>query len=231
MEMLAVPPATSRALPRWSDAAPASRRSSAASQADDREFLFSVLSPCLGWMEAAEASEAALSRFGGFAEAVAAEESALAALPALGQAGAAVLKAVHVAALRLEEQRRGQRPVLGDAAAQLAYLRGAPPAGDEVRALFLDARGRLVADEAVACGKAADLAALPGRVLRRAVALQVATVLLLRGGDPTAAPAEAAMLRDATQAAATLGIALRAQVLLGRGARAALRPLELPVQG
>lgn len=231
MEMLAVPPATSRVLPRLSGAAPASRRSPAASPADDREFLFSVLSPCLGWIEAAEASEAALSRFGGFAEAVAAEESALAALPALGQAGAAVLKAVHVAALRLEEQRRGQRPVLGDAAAQLAYLRGAPLAGGEVRALFLDARGGLVADDAVAGGEATDLVARPGRVLRRAVALQAATVLLVRGGDPTATPAEAAMLRDAMQAAATMGIVLHAQVLHGRGARVALRPLDLPPRG
>lgn len=211
--------------------AAAPRRALAADGAEDREILFCLLSHCLGWMEAAEAVEEVMGRFGGLAAAIAAEEADLAALPALGEAGAATLKAVQAAALRIGPRRPRDQPALRDAAAVLAHLRraGAAPAGGELRALFLDARGALLADELVAGAVAAD--AVPGRVLRRAVALEAAGLVLLRGGDPAAPSAESALALAVARAGRVMGIRLVDHLVLDGEAHASLRAeglLDLP---
>nr|WP_246523831.1 JAB domain-containing protein [Neoroseomonas eburnea] len=222
---LAETPRRSRRAPRRT-AAPLP---TAGEGAEDREALFTLLSHCLGWIEAAEAVEEVLRRFGCLAEAIAAEEAELAALPALGEAGAAALKAVHAAALRIDLRRR-DRPVLRDTDAALAYLRdaGALPAEGELCALFLDARHGLVADELVCCAAGA---AAPGQVLRRALALRAAAVLLVRGGDPAAVAAEAAMARAIAQAGRVMDVHLADHVVVGRGGHASLRAqglMEVP---
>ena len=190
----------------------------ASSEAEDREILYALLAPCLGCMEAAEAVEAVIARFGGLAEATAAGAQDLASLPELGEAGAAALRAVMAAALRLERLRRSRRPVLTRTAAVLAHLRrGASAIGaGELRALFLDARGALLAEEAVGPGTAA---AVPGKVIRRALALEADGVLLARGcagGDPVASDSDIAMARSLDQAAAVMGLTLREHLVLGR---------------
>ena len=187
--------------------------------AEDLELLFSLLSHSLGCMEAAEAAEAALARYGGFAEAVAADLEELARLPELGEAGAALLKAVHAASLRLDLMRARRRPQLRDVAALVAYLRASAPPAEGLRALFLDAEDRLLADEPLPTGA-------PGQVLRRALALQADAVLLLRGqagGDPVASEADVALARSLDQAARLMEIRLRDFVVVGRGAAASLR--------
>jgi DNA repair protein RadC len=191
----------------------------------DREVLFSVFSHCLGWMEGADAAEAVLGRFGSLALAASAEEADLAALPELGEAGAAALKAVHAAALRLAASSVGARPVLRSTGAVVAYARarGAGLAAGEMRALFLDARERLIVDEVVAHDDAA--ASLPSRVLRRTLALQADAVILLRhaAGVPVPAAAEVALARRISGAAAVMGVRLHDLVVIGRDAHVSLR--------
>ena len=59
-------------------------------------------------------AHALMRRFGGFADAVAAPPAELKAVQGLGGAGAAALKAVEAAALRLARVAAGERPVLNN---------------------------------------------------------------------------------------------------------------------
>lgn len=197
----------------------------AATETEDREILYALLAPCLGCMEAAEAVEAVIARFGGLADAIAAEPQDLALLPELGEAGAAALRAVMAAALRLERMRRSRRPLLTRTAAVLAHLRRGASAitAGELRALFLDARGVLLAEETVGPGAASTV---PGKVIRRALALEADGIVLARGcegGDPVPSESDAAMARSLDQAAAVMGLRLREHLVLGRTAHAAMR--------
>ena len=207
-----VPPARPPRRPRRPAAAPEPGT-------EDLELLFSLLCHSLGCMEAAEAAEALIARHGGFAEAVAADPDDLARQPELGEAGAALLKAVHHAALRLDQIRARRRPDLRDLAGLVAYLRATAQPAEGMRALFLDREDRLLADEPLPTSA-------PGRALRRALSLGAEAVLLLRcqaSGDPVAAEADIALARSLEQAALLMEIRLRDFVVVGRGAPASLR--------
>ena len=225
MDAFAFQPSSGSAAAAPPRAAAQRRAALAMPEAEDREILFALLAPCLGCMEAAEAVEAVIARFGGLAEATAADPRDLAALPELGEAGAAALRAVMAAALRLERLRRGRRPVLARTAEVLAHLRrGASAIGaGELRALFLDPRGVLLAEETVGSGAAA---VVPGRVIRRALALEADSILLARGcegGDPVAGDSDVAMVRSLDQSAQVMGLRLRDHLVLGRTAHASMR--------
>jgi DNA repair protein RadC len=216
----AIPAAESRAVR-------AARRDGAASA--EHELLFALLAPCLGWIEAAEAAEAALQRFGSLAAALAAGEAELAALPGLGEGGAATLKAVQAAARHLGAMRPPERPVLRDGAAVVAHLRAQGPLPAGLRAVFLDAGDRLIAEEAAGeAGAAGEGAAR--RLLRRALALNAATVVTLRvvaGGDPVAQPADILLAGRLAAAGRVMEIELRDHLVVGPGGHASLAGLGL----
>ncbi|BDG73978.1 JAB domain-containing protein [Roseomonas fluvialis] len=222
------PPALHPASPPRRRARPAAapRAAAPAIDATEHEVLFGVLAPCLGWIEAAEASEAALRRFGGLAGTLAASEGELAALGPLGEAGAATLKGLAAAARHLGALQPPERPVLRGLPAILAHLRAAGAMPPGLRAIFLDSRDRVISEEAM--GAADDGAA--ARVLRRAVAVNAVSVILLRHapeGDPTALATDVLFAQRVAGAARVIELELRDHVVVGAGAPASLRGLGL----
>jgi DNA repair protein RadC len=220
-------PAAAPARPRARQAAaPVQCRPVPGIDASEHEVLFGVLAPCLGWIEAAEAAEAALLRFGGLAGALAAPEGELAALDPLGEAGAATLKGLAAAARHLGALRPPERPVLRGLPAILAHLRATGPLPAGLRAIFLDARDRMISEEAM--GRADAGAA--GRVLRRAVALNAIAVIVLRhdpDGDPTALDGDVLLARRIATAGEVMEVDLRDHLVVGRNAPESLRGLGL----
>lgn len=220
-------PGTAPRARRLSRPAPAAPRSPAPTiDAAEHEVLFGVLAPCLGWIEAAEAAEAALLRFGGLAGTLAAAEGELAAISPLGEAGAATLKGLAAAARHLGALRPPERPVLRGLPAILAHLRAAGPVPAGLRAIFLDARDRVISEEAMGAPDPGAAA----RVLRRAVALHAVAVIVLRhdpDGDPTALDADVLLARRIAGAGQVMEVALRDHLVLGRGAPESLRGLGL----
>ncbi|MBW6396690.1 hypothetical protein KPL78_02475 [Roseomonas sp. HJA6] len=197
---------------------------------EDREVLYALLVPCLGCIEAAEAMEALIARYGSFAEAVAASLRDLAIMPEVGEAGAAVLHAVQMAARRLERQRRGRMVVLAQPADWVAHLRrGATRLlPGEIHALFLNRRGRLLAEETL--GAIASSAA-PGLAIRRALALEAEGIVLARRcgeREPVASESDLAMMHSLDQAAMVMGLRLRDVLLLGRAGHASLMAPSRP---
>jgi DNA repair protein RadC len=205
-------------------AAPPAAAALGAADAEEREILFGLLEPCLGCMEAAEAVEALLARFGDLAGVFAAAPRDLAALPELGEAGAAALRAVLAAAQRLDRLRQARRTVLPHAEAWVAHLRrrGAGVPAGQFRALFLDPDGVLLAEESVAAAPQA----VPGQVLRRALALEAEGIVLARGCAGARAVADArdvAMARSLDQVAEVMGLRLRDLLVMGRVGHASVR--------
>uniref|UniRef100_UPI00272B6B6F JAB domain-containing protein n=1 Tax=Roseomonas rosulenta TaxID=2748667 RepID=UPI00272B6B6F len=119
-----------------------------------------------------------------------------------------------------------ERPMLPGLPAILAHLRAAGPMPAGLRAIFLDARDRVVAEEALGVAEGSAGA----RVLRRAVALDAAAVILLRHapeGDPTALAADVLFAQRIAGAAQVIGVELRDHLVVGAGAPASLRGLGL----
>jgi DNA repair protein RadC len=194
--------------------------------ATEYELLFGVLVPCLGWLSAAEASEAVLRVFGDLTTVLAAPEDSLAAINPLGEDGAAALKGLAAAARYLGALRQSELPVLRSPTAILAHLHEAGPTPAGLRAIFLDARDRAIADEAVGGVGGVDAS----RVLRRAFALDAVAVILVRhghDGDPTALDAEVARARHVAAACDVMQVELRDYLVVGADGPRSLREVGL----
>jgi len=184
------------------------------------------------WPQAAAAVEVALARFGDFGSVLSADPIELAAIPDLGERGAAVLKPVHSAALHLSLVRLKGTEVLRRMSALIAYLqaRCARSPTEEFRALFLDARNRLIADEELGRGDVRGVSIFPASVLRRALQLHASGIILVHNhpsGDPTPSVADITLTREIQQAAAMLNITVQDHIVLGRGGFASMRQWRL----
>ena len=167
-------------------------------------------------------AQVALRRFGSFASVLSAPARDLRAVPGFGIHSVAAIKLVHEAALRLARAGVMHRPVLDNWQRLLDYL--AAQLGrekiEQFRVLFLDEQDRLLADEAQARGTVNHTPVYPREVVRRALELQAASVILVHNhpsGDPTPSRDDLAMTAQVGEAAAVLSIALRDHVIVGNG--------------
>ena len=194
----------------------------------DHELLEVVLFLALPRRDTNPMAQALMRRFGGFAEAVAAPPCELDAVPGLGEAGTAALKAVEAAALRLSRVAALERPALDSWERLVGYL-AILPARDEAarfRVLFLDRRDRLLADEAQGDGVANHPHLQPLEVVRRALEVGAAALVLIRNqpsGDPSPSRADVETTAGVRTAAAVFGIAVRDHLIACQGRHTSLR--------
>ena len=163
-----------------------------------------------------------LARFGSFAAAIAAPARDIAAVEGMGEASAAALKAVHAAAIRLARAEVTGRPVLSNWDALMGYLNAvmAREQVEQFRILFLDNKNRLLADEAQARGTVNHTPVYPREVVRRALELQAAAIILTHNhpsGDPSPSRDDITMTRQIVEAAKTLSITVHDHVIVGNG--------------
>jgi DNA repair protein RadC len=152
----------------------------------DHELLEMVLFLALPRRDTKPIARALLARFGSFANAIAAPLHELRDVEGLGEAGAAALRTVQAAALRLARAEVMDQPVLNNWDHLLSYLTVALTRErvEQFRVLFLDTRNRLIADEAQARGTVNHTPVYPREVVKRALELQ-ATALILVHNHPT----------------------------------------------
>jgi DNA repair protein RadC len=163
-----------------------------------------------------------MARFGSFANAIAAPMNDLMGVEGLGQSGAAALKLVHAAAVRLARSEVMGRPVLSNWQAVIDYLTAvlAREKVEQFRLLFLDNRNRLLADEAQARGTVNHTPVYPREVVKRALELNAVALILVHNhpsGDPTPSREDIAMTRAIAEAAATVSVAVHDHVIVGNG--------------
>lgn len=168
-------------------------------------------------------AQALLDRFGGLTGLLAAEPQALSQVKGLGPAKRAELAAVLEIARRCLAARLGEAPVFGAPQAVKDYLQlqlGSRP--HEVFALlFLDSQQRLIVFEELFRGSLAQTSVYPREVVKRALALNAAAVILAHNHPSGAAePSRADELLTQTLKAALALVDVRVldHFVVGRGA-------------
>jgi len=164
----------------------------------------------------------ALARFGSFAALLAAPVRELQSFAGFGTHSLAALKLLHEAALRLSRARMQDATVLQDFDGLIAYLTAvlAREKIEQFRVLFLDREDRLIADEAQARGTVNHTPVYPREMVRRAVELEAASVILVHNhpsGDPSPSREDLDMTAQVVDAASVLGLAVRDHVIVGNG--------------
>jgi DNA repair protein RadC len=167
-------------------------------------------------------ARALLGRFGSFGAVIAAPVNDLRGIEGLGEAGTAALKLVQGAALRLMRAEVMERPVLSNWDRLLEYLSAALARErvEQFRVLFLDARNRLLADEAQSRGTVNHTPVYPREVVKRALELHATALILVHNhpsGDPTPSHEDVAMTEEVRAAASALSLVLHDHIIIGNG--------------
>jgi DNA repair protein RadC len=194
----------------------------------DHELLEMVLFLALPRRDTKPIARDLLHHFGGFADAIAAPLHELRQVEGLGEAGAAALKTVQAAALRLARSELREQELLNSWDKLTAYLTAklARERVEHVHVLYLDTRNRLIADEAQARGTVNHTPVYPREVVKRALELQATAIILVHNhpsGDPTPSRADVEMTAEIKAAAEVFGIVLHDHLIIGRGRQISLR--------
>jgi DNA repair protein RadC len=194
----------------------------------DHELLEMVLFLALPRRDTKPMAKALLKRFGSFAGAVAAPLTEIRQVEGLGEAGAAALKVVQGAALRLAGAEVLQKPVLNNWDRLIDYLNAsiARERVEHFHVLYLDSKNRLIADEAQARGTVNHTPVYPREIVKRALELHATALILVHNhpsGDPTPSRADIEMTAAIKQAAAVLEIALHDHLIVGNGRHLSFR--------
>jgi DNA repair protein RadC len=194
----------------------------------EHELLEMTLFVALPRRDTKALAHALIARFGSYAGVIAAPPHELRQVEGVGDAGAAALKTVHGAALRLARAEVKDAPVLNSWDRLLDYLNVVLSREriEQFRILFLDTKNRLIADEAQARGTVNHTPVYPREVVKRALELQATALVLVHNhpsGDPTPSRADIEMTAEVKAAAATIGIALHDHLIIGNGRHVSLR--------
>lgn len=188
----------------------------------DYEMLEMLLFLAIPRRDTKPIAKALLTRFGSFAAVMAAEPRHLKDTDHVGDSAVAALKLVQGAALRMMREEVRAQPVLNNWQRLIDYLSAAlaRETVEQFRILFLDAKNRLLADEAQARGTVNHTPVYPREVVKRALEVQATAIILVHNhpsGDPTPSRADIEMTAEIKSAAAVLGIVVHDHLIIGNG--------------
>ncbi len=187
----------------------------------DTELLAQLLA-YVGITGATELAHRTLARFGSFAAVLSTSEVELRKVAGLGTHGIAAIKLVHATALRLSQAAIMHKPLLGRSDLLMDYLSAvlARESIEHFRILFLDSEGRLQADEAQARGTVNHTPVYPREVVRRALELKAAAIILVHNhpsGDPSPSQDDIQMTATIAELGAVLKVRVQDHVIIGNG--------------
>ncbi len=188
----------------------------------DADLLGLVLGCAQRGRDTGDLAARALVAFGSFARLIAAPERELRTIPGFGTHTVAALRLLHEAAIRLGREGLARRRLLDDHHLLNNYLSSvlARERIEQFRILFLDESDALIRDEAQARGTVNHTPVYPREVVRRALELDAAALILVHNhpsGDPTPSTDDLDMTRQIAEAANTMDIAVRDHVIVGNG--------------
>ena len=173
-------------------------------------------------------AKALLARFGSLANVLNAEPEALKQVSGVGEASAAALKSVAVAARRMARSEVTDKPVLGSWQALIDYLAidMAHLTVERVRILYLDTRNRLIDDHHLGDGSIDEAAIHPREVIRRAMDVGASALILVHNhpsGNPEPSQADIQITRKIAEAGRLLGVTVHDHVIIGSEGHVSLR--------
>jgi DNA repair protein RadC len=146
----------------------------------------------------------------------------------LTDATIAALKIAHAAGLRLLESRIEDKPVLSSWDALCDYLHAAMAHSrvEEVRVLFLNAKNRLIANEALWQGSVDEASVHVREVIARAIALGATALIIVHNhpsGDPSPSTQDIRLTRDLVEAGRHMKVTVHDHVIVGAQGRTSMR--------
>ncbi|MFG6440539.1 RadC family protein [Roseateles sp. LKC17W] len=188
----------------------------------DAELLALLLRTGLKGMPVLQLAQSLLDRFGGWAGLLAASVQDLGKVKGLGPAKRAEIAAVLEITRRSLNQRLAEKPAMNDVDTVKTYLRlHLSGLGQEVFAvLFLDAQLRLIAMETLFHGTLTATTVHPREVVKRALALSAAAVVLAHNhpsGVAEPSRADESLTRHLAQALALVDVRVVDHFIVGAG--------------
>ncbi|WP_374322217.1 DNA repair protein RadC [Brevundimonas sp.] len=199
---------------------------------DDRALLARFLETSVGTIDLEDTLSRLFDRYGGLSGIFAADPPELIRLSGLPWETVEHIKLCRRLCERLARSRAEARPVISSWTALLAYVRVAlaERPREQFRALFLDNRNQLLTDELVADGTLDHAPVYPREVIRRALEVSAASLILVHNhpsGDPTPSRADIEVTRQVAEGAKLFGIKLHDHLIVGREQTASFRSLGL----
>jgi DNA repair protein RadC len=193
----------------------------------DHEIVEYLLALVIPRRDTKSLAKRLLNEFGGIGGLFAADAEAI-ERAGFSETVVAALKIVNAAALRLLAAEIKDRPVLNSWNALLDYLRADMAALpiERVRVLFLDAKNKLIRNEAFSEGTTSEAAMYAREVIRRAIDLHASSLILVHNhpsGDPSPSKQDIAVTRDIVEAGKRLGIAVHDHVIVGASGHSSMR--------
>jgi len=198
----------------------------------DYELLELLLFRAIPRADTKRLAKALLARFGDFAAVLGADVQRLQEVDGVGPAAALELKAIQAAFERAARIEAKRRPVVSSWNALVAYVKTAlqHETREQFRVLFLDRKNQLLRDEIMGEGTVDQAAVYPREVVRRALELGAAALILVHNhpsGDPTPSTADIAITREIVAAGRILNISVHDHVIVGRHGVASFKTLGL----
>ncbi|UVI38658.1 RadC family protein [Qipengyuania spongiae] len=194
----------------------------------DYELLEFLLFAGMRQGDTKPAAKALIARFGSLTGVLNADPDALKQVPGVGDAGAAAIRSVSLAARRMMRGKVMDQPVLGSWQALLEYLAidmGALTR-ERVRVLYLDTRNRLLNDHLAHEGTIDEAAIHPREVIRKAMDIGASALILVHNhpsGNPEPSRADIAITNRIAEAGRHLGITVHDHVIVAGNAHVSLR--------
>lgn len=194
----------------------------------DYELLEFLLFAGIRQGDTKPAAKALIARFGSFAAVLDADPAALQEVKGVGEAGAAALKSVSLAARRMARGKVKDQPVLSSWQALLDYLAidMANLNHERVRVLYLNARNQLILDHTAAEGTIDEAAIHPREVIRKGLDIGATALILVHNhpsGSPEPSRADIAITQRIAEAGRHLGIVVHDHVIIGGDSHVSLR--------
>lgn len=194
----------------------------------DYEVLEYLLATSRPRIDTKPIAKGLIDRFGSLAGVLNADATALADHPQMGEASAAALKVVALAARRLAKAGVQDKPVLGSWQALIDYLTidMAHLTVERVRVLYLNTQNRLILDHHVGDGSIDEAAIHPREVVKRALEIGATAMILVHNhpsGNPQPSRADIDITNRIAEAGRLLGIVVHDHVIVGREGHVSLK--------
>jgi len=194
----------------------------------DHEILEYLLTTAIPRRDTKPLARGLLARFGSLAGVFNADPDALIRHPGMGETSAAAIRIVTLSASRFARSEAVIAPTLNSWNALITYLTidMAHLTKERVRVLFLDTKNRLIRDDHVAEGSLDEAAIHPREIIRRALDLGAASLILVHNhpsGSPEPSRADIQITQKVAEAGRLLGIEVHDHVIIGREGHVSMR--------
>jgi DNA repair protein RadC len=198
----------------------------------DYELLEYLLMLAIPRKDTKPLAKTLIARFGSLAGVLSADSEALVRVKGMGDTAVAAIRIAQASALHLLRAKASEQPILSGWQALLDYLHADMAHGpvERFRVLHLDARNKLICDDAMGEGTVDEAPVYVRKVIARAVELHSVSLILVHNhpsGDPQPSRADIEITRKLADAAKLLDIAIHDHLVIGTSGHSSMRALGL----